>query len=262
MRNRAACAAVKDSLDRLTFLLEGSGAPDADGRLRAAGPARQQGAVARKGERFDAGDMSGQGSQQLTGAGLPRLDGLVLAAAGQDGAVGGEGDGIDFAVVALEDMQRVAAEPGPQAARCCRRCCWRSACRRATRRRLRRSFCVPGARAEPCRSGHPKARTVLSVAPLTRRLPSGDHATERTWPVCPSSVRSEAPVDTFHSRTVLSTPLLTSIVPSGEKATERTMSVCPSNVCMDCLLLTSHKRMVLSALPEASVLPSGEKATL
>ena len=99
--------------------------------------------------------------------------------------------------------------------------------------------------------------TVLSPDPLTMCLPSGEYATERTWPECPLSVhfcswtqharqhqrtqqpnntpsqntvRTSLPVAAFQTFTVLSQDPLTMCLPSGEYATEVTSLQCPVSV--------------------------------
>jgi hypothetical protein len=59
---------------------------------------------------------------------------------------------------------------------------------------------------------------MLSTDAEARRRPSGEKATLRTQRVCPSSVRSGAPLAASHSRMVLSKDPEASSRPSGEKA--------------------------------------------
>jgi len=68
----------------------------------------------------------------------------------------------------------------------------------------------------------PHRRTVPSHDPEASARPSGEKATLRTQNVCPSSVRSSAPLAASHSRMVRSLDAEASSRPSGEKAISAT----------------------------------------
>ena len=72
-------------------------------------------------------------------------------------------------------------------------------------------------------------RTLLSQLPLTRRVPSGEKATDATLSPCPSYLEISLPEVASHTRTLLSPLPLTRRVPSGEKATDYTRPECPSS---------------------------------
>ena len=68
-------------------------------------------------------------------------------------------------------------------------------------------------------------RTVPSLLPLARRVPSSEKATAKTMLVCPVRVLSDAPVAASQIRIVLSP--IASHVPSGENTTEKIVLVSP-----------------------------------
>jgi hypothetical protein len=71
-------------------------------------------------------------------------------------------------------------------------------------------------------------RTVLSILPVARNLPSGDQDTARTQLVWPFSVCFGVPVSQSHMRAVLSPlPVASLLEDSGEKAVARMASPCP-----------------------------------
>src|ERR1051326_8674476 len=56
---------------------------------------------------------------------------------------------------------------------------------------------------------------------------SGDHATEKTGPVCPLYVCRGLPLAAFQTCTVLSPPTEAIYLPSGDQATDHTQEECP-----------------------------------
>ena len=64
--------------------------------------------------------------------------------------------------------------------------------------------------------------TVASKLAEARLRPSGEKCTEKTTPVCPSSVLRSFPVRASHTLTVLSALAEARLRPSDEKLTERT----------------------------------------
>jgi hypothetical protein len=78
--------------------------------------------------------------------------------------------------------------------------------------------------------------TVWSQLAESKRLPSGENATDTTAMLCPWKVRKSRPVAKSHSLSVLSPPPKklpapdNAWLPSGENATALTESVCPSRV--------------------------------
>jgi hypothetical protein len=72
-------------------------------------------------------------------------------------------------------------------------------------------------------------RIVPSLAPDTKREPSGENAMELTDFVWPSKVRSRRPVATSHSLMVKSELAVAKRAPSGENATDCMASLCGTN---------------------------------
>src|SRR5262249_26464360 len=69
-----------------------------------------------------------------------------------------------------------------------------------------------------------------SSPPDSRRVPSGENATDRTAAVWPLRVRMSAPELASHSLSVWSQPPDSTRLPSGERATEKTQLDRPSKV--------------------------------
>src|SRR5262245_12992713 len=97
------------------------------------------------------------------------------------------------------------------------------------------------------------------LPPVSRRVPSGENATELTKLVCASKVRIGCPLEASHKLIVLA--LADSRrVPSGEIATDRIGERWLS-VWITCPLSASHSLKVRSSLPDNRRVPSGENAT-
>ena len=77
--------------------------------------------------------------------------------------------------------------------------------------------------------------TVLSYDADATSVESGENATARTQPPCPSSVCVQVPVAASQILTVLSPDADATSVESRENATERTPLLCPSSVCVHVL---------------------------
>src|SRR5262245_44611743 len=97
------------------------------------------------------------------------------------------------------------------------------------------------------------------LPPVSRRVPSGENATDLTELECASIVRTSCPLEVSHKLIVLA--LVDSRrAPSGEIATdwigERWLSV-----WITCPLAASHSLSVRSSLPNNRRLPLGENAT-
>ena len=75
-----------------------------------------------------------------------------------------------------------------------------------------------------------QSRAVLSREPVRMRVPSGEKATARTEPVCPTNVATTSPPAASHSRAVLSSEPVRMRTPSRENATALTTLVCPVRV--------------------------------
>src|SRR5262249_28309296 len=100
-------------------------------------------------------------------------------------------------------------------------------------------------------------RIVESSPPEIARVPSGEKATERDAPACPSKVRRSCPLDTSHSLTVLRLPE-SKRVPSGESAADE---LCSPMVLNRRPVAASHTLRVPGWLFENMRPPSGEKST-
>lgn len=100
-------------------------------------------------------------------------------------------------------------------------------------------------------------RTISSEHPVTRRVPSGEKATEEAYRLCSSRERSSRPDSVSQIRTVSLGEPLAMRLPSGEKATEVTAKVCPLNECSNNPDSASQRRVEPSQDPVAMRLPSG-----
>lgn len=75
-----------------------------------------------------------------------------------------------------------------------------------------------------------QSKMLLSIPPLASVLPSGENATNKTQPLCPSQVASGLSVAKSHSLTVVSPEADANRWPSGENATYKIASEWPSKV--------------------------------
>ena len=102
------------------------------------------------------------------------------------------------------------------------------------------------------------ALIVLSKLPENSRGPSADTHTNHTDSGCPGSVRTHAPVATFHTfDRVVPTPREQ---PRPTRTPSLTQSVCPRSVCTHAPVPTSHT-LIMSSLPENSREPSADTHT-
>jgi hypothetical protein len=206
------------------------------------------------------------GPQELACCSVPEANGSVQTARKQALSVGRERYLDETSGVSLEDADQLTARSIPKL-----------------------ECLVPSSREQALPSGENAAdqtivssSTVRSSSPLatshslsvlsslaeSRRVPSGENATERTPTVCPSKLRISWPLAVSQSLilSLVSSNMTFALpetrhVPSGEKATDSTPSECPSKVRMSWPLTASQSLRVLSWLPESRCVPSGENAT-
>ena len=169
------------------------------------GAAGQAGAVGRPRHRRHRAACGRPAVPQLLARGrVPHPHRAVPGAAGQAGAVGRPRHRRSPSWCGPRARAAPRPWPRPTPAPCRRRRRWPGGCRRATTPPTSPQLVWPvrARSSSPVAASH--TRTVLSPAPLARRVPSGDHATDATALVWPGRARSSSPVAASHTRTVSS----------------------------------------------------------